>query len=265
MELLDEGYVTHETLHQESSPSKKIYTVTADGLAELTDWVRAVPDLPELKNAFLIRLAWADRLKPAELDEVLTRYEKELQQQVLLLEEQQRRGTFAPDRTPREAYLWDMIHDNTVATYRNELEWLQRLRQGLGIEADKENNKMELRVVEKGKQKYVELLSAHSPLQTSDEILNLMATCWENETNLLMLHADALADDFFKLRTGLAGMMLQKLVNYRIHAALVIPSERAIQGKFRELLAEAARGNDFRAFPTVEEAEAWLLGLPSGN
>ncbi len=264
MELLDEGYVTHETFHQESSPSKKIYTITEDGLAELAEWVRSVPDLPELKNAFLIRLAWADRLQPNELDSVLSRYEQELRQQVLLLEEQRRRGTFAPNRTPREAYLWDMIHDNTVSTYLNELEWLQRLRQGLGNEADKESDQMELRVVERGSQKYVQCLAAEPPLETSEEILNLMATGWESETRLLMLHADALADGFFKLRTGLAGMVLQKFVNYRFHVALVIPSERVIQGKFKELLAESARGSDFRSFPTVEEAEAWLLSLSGG-
>ncbi|MGE5652699.1 MAG: DUF4180 domain-containing protein [Bacillota bacterium] len=258
-ELLDEGYVTHEIQHQESSPSKKIYTITAAGLDELDDWVRSTPELPELKNDFLIRLAWADQLKPDELISLLSRYENELRQQVLLLQEKERRGTFTPDRTPREAYLWDMIHDNTISTYVNELEWLQRLRQGLGIGHEKEANRMKLNIVEQGNQKYLECLSAEPPLSTNNDALDLVAACGEHETELLMLHAKALSDDFFRLKTGIAGVFLQKFVNYHLRVALIIPDERKIQGKFRDLLAESARGNSFRAFACVAEAEPWLI------
>jgi DNA-binding PadR family transcriptional regulator len=50
VELLAEGFVTNEIQHQESSPSKKIYTITKEGLEELKEWVLSSPELPEWKK-----------------------------------------------------------------------------------------------------------------------------------------------------------------------------------------------------------------------
>lgn len=46
-------------------------------------------------------------------------------------------NTFCPDETDRELYIWDMIHENIISSYRNELIWVERLRQGLGISYEK--------------------------------------------------------------------------------------------------------------------------------
>ncbi|WP_020431692.1 PadR family transcriptional regulator, partial [Paenibacillus riograndensis] len=46
VELLNAGFVTNEVRHQDSSPSKKIYTITSSGLAELRKWVVAPPEPP---------------------------------------------------------------------------------------------------------------------------------------------------------------------------------------------------------------------------
>ncbi|TFE28639.1 DUF4180 domain-containing protein [Cohnella luojiensis] len=83
----------------------------------------------------------------------------------------------------------------------------------------------------------------------------------EHHTSLLMLHADALSDDFRKLQTGLAGQVLQKFINYRIKTAIVIPLASTIKGKFKELMAESNKGNDFRVFDNRIDAENWLINL----
>ena len=46
----DEALVTSEVIHQDSSPSKKIYTITEEGLEELKDWVLSSPEAPEVKK-----------------------------------------------------------------------------------------------------------------------------------------------------------------------------------------------------------------------
>ncbi|CAK4869389.1 unnamed protein product [Aphanomyces euteiches] len=74
-----------------------------------------------------------------------------------------------------------------------------------------------------------------------------------------MLHEEALTEEFFKLKTGLAGKVLQKLVNYHIKTAAVITKEQTIKGRAKEMLAESNKGHDFRAFASVAEAENWLL------
>ncbi|WFR55496.1 PadR family transcriptional regulator [Anaerocolumna sp. AGMB13025] len=131
VELLEEGYVTNEVQHQESSPSKKIYTITAEGTAELKRWVLSAAEPPELKKHFLVQLAWADQLSSEELNTLIADYEEEVRMQILMQKEKHKRGTFAPARTKREVYLWDMIHENIIASYESELNWLEKLRNGI--------------------------------------------------------------------------------------------------------------------------------------
>lgn len=131
VELLEEGLVTNEVHHQEGSPSKKIYTITKEGIARLKEWVLLTPDPPEFKKSFLVQLAWADQLSPDELNDLLTKYENEISMQILIQQEIIRRGTFSPNRTSRETNLWDMIYDNIITSYENELAWIGKLRNKL--------------------------------------------------------------------------------------------------------------------------------------
>jgi DNA-binding PadR family transcriptional regulator len=260
VELLDEGYVTNEVYHQESSPSKKIYTITEAGLAALKEWVLSIPEAPESKKTFLIQLAWADQLNTDELNNLITGYENEIKIQILLQEEKRRRGTFSPERTPREAYLWDMIYDNIISSYKNELSWIEKLRRNLCINIE-ETKTLNYKVIEKNGKKYIECVSAEAPLHSEQDALDLVAACIENATNLILLHEEALSDDFFRLATGLAGQVLQKFINYNVKAAVIIKDEQKIKGKFKELIAESNKRNDFRVFHNIIEAENWLTDL----
>lgn len=74
-----------------------------------------------------------------------------------------------------------------------------------------------------------------------------------------MLHADILSEDFFKLGTGLAGSVLQKFVYYQVKVAAIVPSDRHIGGRAKEMIAESNKGYDFKVFADISEAEKWLL------
>jgi DNA-binding PadR family transcriptional regulator len=259
VELLDEGFVTCELHHQESSPSKKVYTITTEGLAELKEWVLSSPEPPELKKTFLIQLAWADLLQEDELNTLLSAYENQIKMEIVLQKEKQRRGTFAPARTKREIYLWDMIHENIIHSYESELTWLDKLRQANCNAGREETYTMNYEVRQNNQQKYIECISAEPPIRSEQEALDLVALCGENDTNRLMLHADALSEDFFKLKTGIAGMILQKFVNYRVKTAIVLPGDINITGKFKELMAESNKSREYRVFIHTEDAENWLL------
>lgn len=258
IELLDKGLVTNEVHHQESSPSKKVYTITEAGLAELKKWVKSDPETPEFKKIFLIQLAWADQLSQEEMNTLLSKYENEVRMQMLMEQEKKRRETFSPGRTSREIHIWDLIHDNIIASYENELKWIKRVRREICSNIE-EMNKMNYKVKEKENKRYILCDSAETQFISEQDSLDMIAVCFENNTNLIMLNAEVLADDFFKLRTGLAGQLLQKFVNYQIKVAVVLTNEQRIMGKFKEFLAEANRGNDFRVFSSMEEAEKWLL------
>lgn len=260
VQLHDDGLVTNETEHQEGLPSKKIYTITSEGIDELKDWVLTSTDAPEFKKPFLIQLAWSELLNNKELFELLTKYEDEIKMQLILQQEKMRRGSVSPARSNREKFLWTMIDENILSSYHNELEWIQKVRNQLfEYELNEEKKKMNYKVVESGDAKYIELFSCASPISTEQDALDMVSLCGENETNLLMLHSEAISDDFFRLKTGVAGKILQKLINYYVKVVAVIPNERSNNGKFRDMIIEANRGNHFRVFEEKKEAEKWLL------
>lgn len=258
VELLGEGFVVNEVHHQESSPSKKVYTITEAGLIKLKEWVLSSPESPEFKKPFLIQLAWADQLSPEELNDLLWRYEYEIKMQILSHQEKKRRGSFSPERSLREKLIWEMIDQNILSSYENEIEWVSQLRRKI-CGQNEEERKMNYTVIIKGDKTYIQYTSSESPISSEQEAIDLIAVCLENNTNLILLGSEVLADDFFKLGTGLAGGVLQKFVNYRIKTAVVISNKEKIKGKFKDLLAESNKGNSFRVFDNTDDAENWLI------
>lgn len=118
---------------------------------------------------------------------------------------------------------------------------------------------MNYRLVEHAQNQYVECLPGDGRIENESDALELVAACGEYLTHRLLLYAENLAEDFFNLRSGLAGEVLQKFANYRIKTAAVLPPELVNQGRFREMALEANRSNQlFHIFHEREQAEAWL-------
>ncbi|MGG4497018.1 PadR family transcriptional regulator [Brevibacillus reuszeri] len=131
VQLLNEGLVANQIQHQESSPSKKIYSITNEGRSRLKEWIVSEPEIPEFKNAFLVQLAWADQLSNEELHDLLLRYESMINTQLLYQQEKIKRGIASPKRNARELFIWDKISENLLSFYQNELAWVQGMREEL--------------------------------------------------------------------------------------------------------------------------------------
>lgn len=117
---------------------------------------------------------------------------------------------------------------------------------------------LDIRIVESGGRKFVEALEGGAPLRTEKDVLNLIGICGENDTNRVMLHESLFPEGFFDLKSGHAGMTLQKFVNYHVRVAAIISPSR-IRGRFKEFVNETNRGNHFRVFHDRTRAEQWLL------
>ncbi|GAB5494822.1 MAG: hypothetical protein Phog2KO_50370 [Phototrophicaceae bacterium] len=132
VKLHDEELVTREIENSDSGPSRKIYTITSAGEDELREWVLSQPDVPEIKNEFLIRMAWADQLSNEELDGLLARYKEEVNYRWIMQHEfMEREADKQPNRTAREKLLWDSINKNWIMTFEREMAWVQTLRDDL--------------------------------------------------------------------------------------------------------------------------------------
>lgn len=103
-------------------------------------------------------------------------------------------------------------------------------------------------------------MSAYYEPDAAERIEPLAAVvgCMEHGADALLLDRHALPAAFFDLSTGVAGELVQKLVNYGIRMAAVVPDLAAHSERFREFAREANAGRRFRFFATREEAVAWL-------
>lgn len=258
--LEEEELVTSQVIHQDNSPSKKIYSITEEGLKELKEWVLSSPESPEIKKTFLVQLSWSDMLSNQELSELLTKYENEVKAKLIMQQEKCKRSIHSPNRSTRESLIWEMISENIISTYNNELNWVRETRQKLfKNQAEEKNEKMNYQIIEIESKKYIELISTTAPLSTENDALDLVALCWEHEIHSLMIHYAALSVDFFKLKTKLAGNIIQKFINYGIKAAVIIPQDIIQKGRFKEMAIETNKGNHFRLYESIKEAEEWLL------
>ncbi|HUQ51202.1 MAG TPA: DUF4180 domain-containing protein [Gammaproteobacteria bacterium] len=75
-----------------------------------------------------------------------------------------------------------------------------------------------------------------------------------------VLAEEELGPEFFDLRTGLAGELFQKIVNYRGRLAIVIRDARVHGDRFAELAYEHRNHPAVRFFTEHTEARRWLGG-----
>jgi hypothetical protein len=86
----------------------------------------------------------------------------------------------------------------------------------------------------------------------------LISRSFESGTDALLLDESALPASFFDLSSGVAGDLLQKIANYGLRLAVVVPDRSVHSARFQELAREADRGGPCRFFATRREAIDWL-------
>ena len=116
----------------------------------------------------------------------------------------------------------------------------------------------EVRLSEKRGHKFVEAVGGKALIEDEKDVVDLIGVCAEFDADRIMLHGGILSERFFDLKSGQAGMIFQKFVNYQIRIAPVVSRDQ-IQGKFGEFVVETNRGFQVRVFFDQQEAESWLL------
>jgi hypothetical protein len=79
------------------------------------------------------------------------------------------------------------------------------------------------------------------------DAVDLMVLAWPRKAKLIVLPVSRLHPDFFVLRTGVAGEIVQKFVMYRMPVAVLgdISDRLAASPTLRAFVYEANRGKDF--------------------
>ena len=88
------------------------------------------------------------------------------------------------------------------------------------------------------------------PVAGTQDILDVIGEVWGSGAELVAIPANRFGPSFFDLRTGLAGDVLQKLVNYHLRLAVV-----------GDISAHLAASNALRAFvhESNQGRQAWFV------
>ncbi len=85
-----------------------------------------------------------------------------------------------------------------------------------------------------------EFLPGSVKIASADDILQLMAdAAYEHSVQCLIIHAVDLPKDFFELRSGVAGEILQKFSNYRMKLAIIGDFSAIKSNSLRDFIRES--------------------------
>ena len=90
--------------------------------------------------------------------------------------------------------------------------------------------------------------AAEGDLMRAGRALNdLISSAWEQRAKWLVIPAERLGDEFFHLRTGIAGEVVQKIIQYHLRLAIVGDISRYVDEStaLRDFVRESNRGNQF--------------------
>jgi hypothetical protein len=92
-------------------------------------------------------------------------------------------------------------------------------------------------------------------LRGAGDVLDVIGTAIGHGAEMVLMPAERLTDDFFTLRTGLAGEIAQKFVNYRIRLVVLgdISHHVAKSSALSAFVAESSRGSQLWFVPTKED------------
>jgi hypothetical protein len=82
------------------------------------------------------------------------------------------------------------------------------------------------------------------PISTPDDASDLVGSAWSHQASVIAVPVERLDPEFFRLRSGMAGELTQKLANYRLRLAVVgdIAEQVAKSEPFRDFVWESNRG-----------------------
>jgi len=97
-------------------------------------------------------------------------------------------------------------------------------------------------------------------LRTDRDAVDLIGSAFEHRASLIVLPVERLGDDFFRLRTRIAGEIIQKFVNYRLRLVIVGDISRHLDesSALRAFVNESNRGEHVWFLASLEELDSRL-------
>lgn len=88
----------------------------------------------------------------------------------------------------------------------------------------------------------------------TEDALELMGNAGVNDCNKIIINEKNLHEDFFNLRTGFAGEILQKFSNYRVKLAIIGNFSKYTSKSVQDFIRESNRGKSVFFTSDMESA-----------
>lgn len=105
-----------------------------------------------------------------------------------------------------------------------------------------------------GNKQIAEYTSSDLIIKNADDGLNLLGEAYFQGFDGIILHSENIGSEFFDLRTGIAGEVLQKFSNYRMRLAIVVSPELAKSKSLQQFIMESNKVGHINFIETIEEA-----------
>ena len=117
---------------------------------------------------------------------------------------------------------------------------------------------MDFEFTETNGRKIAELVSDGIVISTAQDAIDLIANAAYQGASHILLHQHNLAPEFFDLKTGLAGEILQKYTNYRMGLVIIGTFDLDKSESLRAFILECNRGSQVAFMPSKTAALAKL-------
>jgi hypothetical protein len=102
------------------------------------------------------------------------------------------------------------------------------------------------------------------PLGNVSSSLEMISTAYSQRAELVAIPVERLGDEFFQLRNGIAGEVLQKFMTYHLRVAIVgdIRSQSAASKALHDFVVECNRGSAVWFVSNLDELNDRLRRIP---
>lgn len=107
--------------------------------------------------------------------------------------------------------------------------------------------------------KIAEVISTDTLIKKAEDGLDLLGNLYYQDFDKIIIHQHNLISDFFDLKTGIAGEILQKFSNYRVCLAIVGNFNQYTSKSIKDFIFESNKAGQINFVNSTEEAISKLL------
>lgn len=117
---------------------------------------------------------------------------------------------------------------------------------------------MKINIIKANEKNIAELISDNIEISKTQDAIDLMANCFYLKTKSLIINEKNIIPDFFDLKTGIAGEILQKFVTYNFKIAIIGDYSKYQSSVLKDFIYESNKQGEINFVKSIEEAKEKL-------